>query len=514
MGAALRHREGSFTGAGGLEIHWQSWRAEGPAKAVVVISHGAGEHSGRYRHLVERIVPAGYPVYAHDHRGHGRSQGQRAVIDRMRNATADLDSFIARAREAEPKGPMILLGHSMGGCISLDYVLEDQSRLDALVLSAPAAKLEQASTAVRLTSRVLSALTPTLGVFGVDAELISNDPAEVEAYRSDPLVHQGKLPARTIAELAAAIETFEDRMGNLTLPLLGMHGSEDRLAPVEGSRMVNRLAGSADKTLKVYDGLRHEIFNERPADRERVIGDLLAWLDAGSARTSEREAPRWTCGALTGEGRYLLLARLRSYAVGPEPFVGLYGGRTAIGIARETHIRAAAAAVTRTRRAGGSHPVIGVQTSGSAVARAAALATAEEVEEVAVRSRQRAGGAADDDELAREAEPLDRAAVEAVARLVEGEGREQHRLGALQRLALGDRGAADLDQRRRQVQAALGQRRLDAAPVVRLRVAGDQRRAEEQPLGDPLAPLPGVAAGDGDHHLVVEQVEDLEVVVL
>ncbi len=280
MGAALRHREGSFTGAGGLEIHWQSWRAEGPAKAVVVISHGAGEHSGRYRHLVERIVPAGYPVYAHDHRGHGRSQGRRAVIDRMRNATADLDSFIARAREAEPKGPMILLGHSMGGCISLDYVLEDQSRLDALVLSAPAAKLEQASTAVRLTSRVLSALTPTLGVFGVDAELISNDPAEVEAYRSDPLVHQGKLPARTIAELAAAIETFEDRMGNLTLPLLGMHGSEDRLAPVEGSRMVNRLAGSADKTLKVYDGLRHEIFNERPADRERVIGDLLAWLDA------------------------------------------------------------------------------------------------------------------------------------------------------------------------------------------------------------------------------------------
>ncbi len=280
MSAAIDHREGTFTGAGDLEIYWQSWRADLPVKAVVVISHGAGEHGGRYRHAVERIVPAGYPVYAHDHRGHGRSEGQRAVIDRMRNATADLDAFLALAREAEPGPPLILLGHSMGGCISLDYVLEDQSRLDAVVLSAPAAKLEQASAAVRLTSRVLSALTPGLGVFAVDAELISHDPAEVEAYRTDPLVHQGKLPARTIAELAAAIESFEDRMGSLTLPLLGMHGSEDRLAPVEASRMVNRLARSEDKTLNVYDGLRHEIFNELPADRERVIDDLLAWLDA------------------------------------------------------------------------------------------------------------------------------------------------------------------------------------------------------------------------------------------
>jgi alpha-beta hydrolase superfamily lysophospholipase len=280
MSAPIHHGEGTFTGAGDLEIYWQAWRADLPAKAVVVISHGAGEHGGRYRHVVERIVPTGYRVYAHDHRGHGRSEGQRAVIDRMRNATADLDAFIGMAREAEPGTPLILLGHSMGGCISLDYILTDQSKLDAVVLSAPAAKLEQASAAVRLTSRVLSALTPGLGVFAVDAELISHDPEEIEAYRTDPLVHQGKLPARTIAELAGTIETFEDRMGNLTLPLLGMHGSEDRLAPVEASRMVNRLAGSEDKTLNVYDGLRHEIFNERPADRERVIDDLLGWLDA------------------------------------------------------------------------------------------------------------------------------------------------------------------------------------------------------------------------------------------
>ena len=119
-------------------------------------------------------------------------------------------------------------------------------------------------------------------MFAVDAELISHDPDEVEAYRTDPLVHQGKLPARTIAEMAAAIETFEQRMGNLTLPLLGFHGGDDRLVPVDASRMVNELAGSEEKTLKIYDGLYHETLNERPADRERVIDDLLAWLDAHS----------------------------------------------------------------------------------------------------------------------------------------------------------------------------------------------------------------------------------------
>jgi alpha-beta hydrolase superfamily lysophospholipase len=162
-------------------------------------------------------------------------------------------------------------------------VLEDQSRLDAIVLSAPAAKLESASPATRIASRVLSAVVPGLGVFGVDPELVSRDPAEVEAYRTDPLVHQGKLPARTIAEMAAAIETFERRMGNLTLPLLGFHGGDDRLVPVEASRMVNQLAGSEEKTLNVYEGLYHETLNERPADRERVIDDLLAWLDARAA---------------------------------------------------------------------------------------------------------------------------------------------------------------------------------------------------------------------------------------
>jgi alpha-beta hydrolase superfamily lysophospholipase len=126
---------------------------------------------------------------------------------------------------------------------------------------------------------VLSVVTPRLGVYSVDPELVSRDPAEVLAYREDPLVHHGKLPARTVAELTAAIERFETDVPKLELPLLVMHGTADELTPPDGSRMVERLAGSADKTLILYDGLYHELFNELREDRERAFADLTGWLE-------------------------------------------------------------------------------------------------------------------------------------------------------------------------------------------------------------------------------------------
>jgi alpha-beta hydrolase superfamily lysophospholipase len=279
--SAVDQRDGRFSGVGGLEIYWQRWLPQAPSgRPTIVIAHGASEHGGRYGHLVERLVPAGYPVYAIDHRGHGRSQGKRAVIDRLANACADLDTLIGLACAERPDAPLFLLGHSLGGCIALAYALDRQERIDALILSAPAAALESASPVVRVAARVLSVLTPSLGVFAVDPAAISRDAGEVKAYIEDPLVYHGKLPARTVAEMAAAIERFPDRVGALTLPLLVIHGSADKLVPPAASEMVNARAGSADKTLRIYDGLFHEMFNELPPDRERVIGEVLGWLDA------------------------------------------------------------------------------------------------------------------------------------------------------------------------------------------------------------------------------------------
>ena len=278
----MEHREGTFRGRGGLGIHWQAWRDDARIRAAVVISHGAAEHSGRYRHVVERLVPDGYAIAALDHRGHGRSQGRRAVIDRWANAVADLDTFVDRARDERPDIPLFLLGHSLGGAIALSYALEHQDKLDGLIVSAPAAALEAASPVVRLASKVLSAVVPTLGVFAVDPAAISRDEREVDAYATDPLVHHGKLPARTVAEVAAAIEGYPSRVHVLELPLLVMHGTADRLAPLAGTQMIHAGARSADKQVELYDGFYHEIFNELPEDRERVLDDLAAWLAAHS----------------------------------------------------------------------------------------------------------------------------------------------------------------------------------------------------------------------------------------
>ena len=239
---------------------------------------GAGRRGVDMGPYAIRYAGLGYPVYALDHRGHGRSGGRRAVVDRMDNAVADLHTFVAFAASQHPGHKVFLLGHSMGGTISLAFAPRHQEELAGMVLSGPVAVLEAASPALRVAAKVLSALTPNLGVFGVDPSLVSRDPEVVRAYREDPLVFHGKLPARTVAELAGAVERFPATVGGIRLPLLLMHGTADKLAPPAGSSMVNERAGSSDKTLRLYDGLFHEILNE--PEKETVIGDLLDWLNA------------------------------------------------------------------------------------------------------------------------------------------------------------------------------------------------------------------------------------------
>jgi acylglycerol lipase len=271
-------RQGTFPGQGGIEIHWQAWLPEESPRGAVVIAHGVSEHADRYSHVAARLTGEAYAVYALDHRGHGRSGGHRAMIDRLDRAVEDLDTLIRMAGGDHPQLKLFLLGHSMGGAISVEYALAHQDRLDGLVLSAPATTLETASRFELLAGRVLSAVAPRVGVFDVDSKAISRDPEVVRAYQEDPLVYNGKLPARTVSQLAAAIETLPERLGALRVPLLVMFGTGDELVPNEGGRMVHREAGSDDKRLIPYEGLYHEILNE--PERDRVLDDVVAWLDA------------------------------------------------------------------------------------------------------------------------------------------------------------------------------------------------------------------------------------------
>jgi acylglycerol lipase len=277
-GSVATHREAELSGLGGLRIYWQAWLPSAAPRASVVIAHGAGEHSGRYAHVAARLVADDYAVYALDHRGHGQSGGPRALIDRIDHAVTDLDALVVQAHSEHPHAPVYLLGHSMGGTVALRYALRHQDRLSGLILSGPLAALDATPAPVRVMARAFSAIAPRLPAVGVDASLVSRDPTVVKAYETDPLVHHGKLPVRTVVELAAAIESFPVEVGAITVPTLIMYGTADGLCPKAGSAMLSERIGAVDKTVEAYDGLYHEIFNE--PEQGEVLDELCRWLGA------------------------------------------------------------------------------------------------------------------------------------------------------------------------------------------------------------------------------------------
>lgn len=278
VAVGISHQEGRRKIAPTRSAYWQAWLPAGEARAVVVLVHGFGEHSGRYAHVGTRLAETGFAVYAADHRGHGRTDGHRANLERMALVVEDLDAFVRFASARHPGLGVFMIGHSLGGLIALQYATTAGTALDGLVVSGPAVEVTVGSPVLKRLARVLSAVAPDLGVAGLDVEAISRDPAVVRAYQEDPLVHHGKVPARTGAEILFTTEALPGRLPQLSMPLLLLHGTDDRICAPAGSTMVHDGAASPDKTLRRYDGLYHEIFNE--PEQDEVLGDLVAWLEA------------------------------------------------------------------------------------------------------------------------------------------------------------------------------------------------------------------------------------------
>ncbi|SNT52225.1 alpha/beta hydrolase [Rhodococcoides kyotonense] len=272
----MKSSDASFTGVHGTTIVYDVHLPENPS-GFLVLSHGLGEHAGRYGEVIERLCGLGLAVYAVDHRGHGRSGGKRLELKDWSDYITDLHELFRIARAAHPGEKAFLLGHSMGGAIALSYALEYQAQLDALMLSGPAVVLGDSTPKILIPiGKLLGRIAPGVPVQTLDSAHVSRDPAVVAAYDADPLVHHGKIPAGVAAGLVGAMESFPTRLPSLTIPVLLQHGSEDKLADVSGSRMIAETAGSTDLTIEIYDGLYHEIFNE--PERAQVLDDLVAWL--------------------------------------------------------------------------------------------------------------------------------------------------------------------------------------------------------------------------------------------
>ena len=266
----------TFSGVGATTIEYDVYEPEDAPRGLVLVSHGLAEHRARYAHVADRLTDLGLRVAVLDHRGHGKSTGARCDTRDVSDFTADLET-LRRATLVEG-APTYLLGHSMGGLVALDYALDHQADLAALILSAPLVLPgEDQPPWLVAIGKVLGKVVPTLGTIALDPKSVSRDPKVVEAYENDPLNFHGKVKAGTGAALLTRLQTFPARLPSLTLPLLVMHGEKDRLTNPEGSKLVHELAGSTDKTLTIYPGLFHEIFNE--PEQDQVLTDMTTWLE-------------------------------------------------------------------------------------------------------------------------------------------------------------------------------------------------------------------------------------------
>jgi alpha-beta hydrolase superfamily lysophospholipase len=273
----MRHYEDSFQGIGGIELYYQFWVPDGEPKAVLIIIHGLGEHGGRYPHVIERLVPHGYAVYTMDLRGHGRSSEQRGYINSYGEIRSDVKTFIEIVQKKEAGKPLFLMGHSLGGLIVLDYVLFYPDGLKGIIASAPSLMQTGISPVLMLIARILSRLAPRFSLeTGLDASALSRDPAVVEAYRSDPLVHSKGTP-RMGAEVQTAMSWANAHLSEIKLPLLTIQGEADRLIPLEASHILYEQAASPDKQRITYPGGYHEPHND--INHDQAVADLEAWLE-------------------------------------------------------------------------------------------------------------------------------------------------------------------------------------------------------------------------------------------
>jgi alpha-beta hydrolase superfamily lysophospholipase len=282
----LARREDRIPGPKALSIFVRSWRPEREPRAVVFIVHGFNSHSGYYEWTAERLVAAGYAVYALDLHGRGQSDGDRFFTESFADYLADVEAALALARSREAGLPVFLLGHSAGGVIASNFALDHQSELAGLICESFAFRVYAPNFALTALEG-LSKVAPRLRVLTLPNDKFSRDRAAVEFMNADPLIAGEKQPTLTVAEMWRADQRLEREFGRLTLPVLILHGTEDKVTKPEGSRMFHERAGSADKTLKLYEGHYHDLLAD--VGRETVMADILSWIDARAPRPVRSE---------------------------------------------------------------------------------------------------------------------------------------------------------------------------------------------------------------------------------
>jgi len=268
--------EGTFESAG-LQIFFRSWRPSLVPRAAVVIVPGFNSHSAYYAWAAGQFTAHGLAAYAVDLRGRGQSDGERFYIEDMMEYVNDVEKLAAVIKSREPGLPVFLFGHSAGGVVSCCYTLDHQSELKGLICEDFAFQVPAPDFALAVL-KGLSHVAPHAHVFKLNNQLFSRDPKAVQAMNDDPLIKNETQPTSTMAAMVRADERLKKEFPLIKLPVLILHGTEDKVTKPSGSQYFYDTAGSADKTIKLYEGHYHDPLAD--VDRDKVMADIKAWIDA------------------------------------------------------------------------------------------------------------------------------------------------------------------------------------------------------------------------------------------
>jgi len=260
-------REAAFPGSEGT-IFYRAWEPGIPPARIVIIVHGYAEHSGRYTHLAEILTAAGSAVYAEDHLGHGHSEGERALITDFEHVVDDLAALAAVAAAEHPGLPILFIGHSMGGLLASRYAQRHPEKVTGLVLLG--AVIGDWTWARDVLGQPAMPDPPT------DWSGMSRDPAAVRDYSTDPLVYRGRYQRPLLEAEVVALDRFNAEVNRLTMPVLFLHGRADPFVYYRTSLEAACRFPTADLTIRVFPGARHELVNE--TNRAEVIGEIIRFV--------------------------------------------------------------------------------------------------------------------------------------------------------------------------------------------------------------------------------------------
>ncbi|XP_034962352.1 monoglyceride lipase isoform X1 [Zootoca vivipara] len=275
--------------ADGQYLFCRYWKPSTPPRGLVFVAHGAGEHCCRYDDLAQMLTGINFFVFAHDHVGHGQSEGDRMVVSDFHVFVRDSLQHIDLMKKDHPGLPVFLLGHSMGGAISILTACERPNDFSGMVLISPlvVANPDVATPIKVFAAKILNLVLPNLSLGSIDPNVVSRNKKEVDSYTTDPLVYHGGMKVSFVIQLLNAIAKIERSLPKLTLPLLVLHGSPDKLCDIKGSYLLMDTAPSQDKTLKVYDEAYHALHKELPDVTASVLKEIQSWISQKLSAAAE-----------------------------------------------------------------------------------------------------------------------------------------------------------------------------------------------------------------------------------